>query len=141
MRRRLIPVNVVIASLLFILLSFNPDQTKPPNVVIEKGRMIYIKECQSCHQPDGRGEPDVHPSLSETELVLSSKSRLITLMVNGSTDVPVQANDTYHPNSIHSYLTNQEVADVLTFVRNSFGNKASAVTAREVKKVKTEKKI
>ncbi|MCO5239367.1 MAG: cytochrome c [Chitinophagaceae bacterium] len=140
MRRRLIPVNVVIASLLFILLSFNPDQTKPPPVVIEKGKMIYVKACQSCHQPDGLGIPDVTPSLSQTESVLSARSRLITIVLNGLTDTVVTDDVTCH-NSIPSHLTNQEVADLLTYVRNSFGNKAGAVTAREVKKVRIEKKL
>ncbi|HRN56971.1 MAG TPA: cytochrome c [Agriterribacter sp.] len=142
MRRRLIPVNVVIAALLFVLLSLDMDQTKPPPAVMEKGKAIYGKECLGCHQPDGLGVPGVNPSLAQTEWVLGPKGRLIKIVVNGLTDPIETDGDIFHdPSPPHLHLTNQEVADVLTYVRNSFGNKASAVTAREVKKVRAEKKI
>lgn len=142
MRRRLIPVNVVIAALLFILLSLDLDQSKPPPAVMEKGKAIYGKECLSCHQPDGLGVQGMNPPLAQTEWVLGPKNRLINIVVNGLTD-PIEIDgDTFHnPMPPHPHLTDQEVADVLTYVRNSFGNKASAVTAREVKKVRAEKKI
>jgi mono/diheme cytochrome c family protein len=129
MRRRLIPVNVVIAALLFILLSLDPDQSKPPQVVMERGRAAYEKECLSCHQQDGLG-------------VLGPKQQLIKIVLNGLTEpVTIDGDVFLHPMSPHTHLTDQEIADVLSYVRNSFGNKASAVTAREVKKVRVEKNM
>ena len=138
MRRRLIPVNVVIAALLFMLLSLNMDQTKPPPVVMKTGRLLYEKECQRCHLPEGQGARGMNPSLTETDRVLGSKKRLIETVIKRSAD-SIKADEDIMPQ--HPHLTNQQVADVLTYVRNSFGNKASAVTAREVKKVRAEKKI
>ena len=142
MRRRRIPVNVVIAALLFILLSLEPDQTRPPAAVMERGKTVYTKECLTCHQQDGLGVQRMNPPLAKTEWVLGPKDRLIKIVVNGLTE-PIEIDgDTFHnPMPPHSHLTDQQVADVLTYVRNSFGNKASAVTIREVKKVRAKKKI
>ena len=142
MRRRLIPVNVVIAALLFVLLSLDPDQTKPPPVVMERGKAVYAKECLSCHQQDGLGVQGMHPSLAKTAWVLGPKPQLIKIVLNRLTEPIEMDNDIFHnPMSPRLHLTDQQIADVLSYVRNSFGNKASAVTAREVKKVRGEKKI
>jgi mono/diheme cytochrome c family protein len=62
--------------------------------------------------------------------------------LNGLTEpVTIDGDVFLHPMSPHTHLTDQEIADVLSYVRNSFGNKASAVTAREVKKVRVEKNM
>lgn len=141
MRRRLVPVNVVFSALLFILLSLDPDQTKPPEIVMKRGKMIYEKECMSCHQQYTTGLDMVNPSLSKTEWVLGPKHRLIKIVLDGLED-SIERNDNDYQTSMpaHSHLTDQEVADLLSYVRNSFGNRASAVAAREVKKVRLEGK-
>lgn len=142
MRRRLIPVNVVIAALLFILLSLDPDQTKPPQVVMERGKAVYEKECLSCHQQDGLGIQGMNPPLVKTEWVLGQKQQLIKIVLNGlTTSIEIDGDIFHNPMPPHTHLTDQEIADVLSYVRNSFGNKASAVTAREVKKVRVEKNM
>lgn len=138
MRRRLIPVNVLIATLLFALLSLDMDQTKPAPAAMRTGRILYEQECQRCHQPGGQGVQGANPPLAETEWVLGPKKRLIETVINdGAATGGIDAN----PMAPHPHLSNQQVADVLTYVRNSFGNKASAVTAREVKKVRLGKKV
>ncbi|MCO5237410.1 MAG: cytochrome c [Chitinophagaceae bacterium] len=141
MRRRLIPVNVVISALLFILLSLDPDQTKPPEVVMKRGQMIYERECMSCHRQDGSGTPGTNPSLSKTEWVLGPKQRLIKILLNDFTG-PVEVDGDVFQNAAppHKHLSDQEVADVLSYVRNSFGNRTGAVAAREVKKIRLERK-
>lgn len=138
MRRRLIPVKVVIAALLFILLSLEPDQNKPPKAVMDRGKALYEKECLSCHQVDGLGVQRLNPPLAKTKWVLGPKSKLITIVLNGLTD-PIEIDgDSYNnPMPPHLYMNDQEIADVLTYVRNSFGNNAVAVTPAEVKKVRT----
>lgn len=138
MRRRLIPVNVLIAALLFALLSLDMDQTKLPPAVMKTGRALYEQECQRCHQPGGEGVMGANPPLTETEWVLGPKKRLIETVVS-SPDAAGGFDG--NPMPLHPRLTNQEVADVLTYVRNSFGNKASAVTAREVKRVRLGKMV
>ena len=137
MRRRLIPVNVVIASLLFILLSLEPDQTKPPKAVMDRGETIYAKECLGCHQADGLGVQGLNPPLAKTKWVLGPRSEMIHIVLKGFTD-PIEIDgDTYdNPMPPHLHLNDQEISDVLTYVRNSFGNNAKPITPADVKKVR-----
>ena len=90
---------------------------------------------------DGVGFQQMNPPLIKTSYVLGNKATLIKIVLNGFKE-KVEINDDTYSNVMasHSYLKDQEIADVLTYVRNSFGNKASAVTATEVKKVRAANK-
>lgn len=97
------------------------------------GELIYNQYCAVCHQPDGDGVPHLNPPLIETDYVLGEKPRIIRVLLNGlSTHEPI--NGTVYSNVMpsHSFLTDGQIANVLTFVRNNFGNKASTVSAAEV---------
>ena len=104
---------------------------------LEAGEKIYKKLCLSCHQADGGGVPNMSPPLIKTSFVLGDKEKLIGIVLNGLKNVDI--NDETYSNpmpALGPVLKDQEIADVLTYVRNSFGNKASAVTAAEVKTVR-----
>lgn len=108
---------------------------------MERGKKVYEKECQPCHQVNGTGVQRLNPPLIKTKWVLGPKNELIQIVVNGLSDpIEIDGEEYHNPMPAHPHLTDQEVADVLTFVRNSFGNKASAVTAAEVKAVKAKSK-
>jgi mono/diheme cytochrome c family protein len=127
-----------IMALTFILSSFDQNSL---NASMQRGKKVYDKVCLSCHMADGGGVPHLNPPLSQTGYVLGDKKKLITIVLNGMTDrIPID--DEYYSNNMapHNDLTNQQIADVLTYVRNNFGNKASAVTVAEVKAVRTKKK-
>jgi len=115
--------------------------TDNPAASIERGQAVYQKECLSCHQMDGGGVPHMNPPLAGSTDVLKDEKKIIGIVLNGMTD-RLPLDDEYYSNNMasHSYLTNQQIADVLTYVRNSFGNKADAVTVAEVKAVRTPKK-
>ena len=105
------------------------------------GKAIFGKICVACHMADGGGVPNMNPPLIKTTYVLGDKTKLIGIVMNGLTESIDVNGDTYsNVMPAHDYLKDQEIADVLTFVRNSFGNKASAVTLAEVKKVRAAKK-
>ena len=86
---------------------------------------------------DGGGVPHMNPPLGNTPFVLGDKTDLIKIVLNGFNE-DVQINGKTYSNNMtpHGDLTDQQIADVLTYVRNSFGNKASAITADEVKKAR-----
>ena len=94
-----------------------------------------------CHQADGNGLPASHfPPLSGTKWVNGSKERLIKLTLHGLFG-PIEVLDKQYPGLVpmtpfKGLLNDEEVAAVLTYVRNSFGNKAATVTADEVKRVR-----
>lgn len=102
-----------------------------------RGKIVYNKICIACHMADGNGVPTMNPPIINTEYVLGDKARLIKIVLNGFKEDVAINGQTYSNNMTpHKDLTDQQIADVLTYVRKSFGNKASAVTAYEVKKVR-----
>jgi mono/diheme cytochrome c family protein len=112
-----------------------------PAASIERGKAVYQKECLSCHQADGGGVPHLNPPLYESTNVVGDKKKIIAVVLRGMTDrVPIDGE--YYSNNMapHSELTNVQIADVLTFIRASWGNKASAVTPAEVQAVRGVKK-
>ena len=103
------------------------------------GEMIYKKYCISCHQADGGGVPNMAPPLQQTSYVLGEKEPLIKIVLNGLKNVEINEETYNNPMpGLGSVLKDKQIADVLTYVRNSFGNKASAVSPAEVKKARTD---
>lgn len=105
------------------------------------GEKVFKKYCITCHQADGGGVPHLNPPLINTPYVLGEKDELIRIVLNGLKNVTID--DETYSNPMPSFkkiLKDQEIADVLTYVRNSFGNKASAVTISEVKEVRSKLK-
>lgn len=104
---------------------------------IERGKTVYSTYCLACHQADGSGVPGLNPPLIKTKWVLGEKKHLITVILKGM-DEPIEVNGEEYNNVMasHAFLKDQEVADVLNYVRNSFGNKASGITAADVKAVR-----
>jgi mono/diheme cytochrome c family protein len=104
---------------------------------MKRGQVVYKNVCITCHQADGGGVPNMNPPLIKTEYVLGDKARLSHIVLAGLAE-PIEINgDDYKQHMpAQNYLTDQQIADVLTFVRNSFGNKASAVKVAEVQAVR-----
>jgi mono/diheme cytochrome c family protein len=106
-----------------------------------RGKIVYNNICLACHMADGGGVPTMNPPLIKTEYVLGDKTRLIKIVLNGfKEDVQINGQSFSNNMSAHSDLKDRQIADVLTYVRRSFGNKASRVTALEVKKVRAANK-
>jgi len=90
---------------------------------------------------DGSGVPGLNPPLIKTQWVLGDKKKLINIVLKGFNDpITIDGEDYANPMPAQAYLTDQQIADVLTYVRNSFGNKATPVTAAEVKAQRAAKK-
>lgn len=109
---------------------------------IARGKTVYAAQCLACHQVDGGGVPHLNAPLdAATQVVNNDKARLIRIVLKGFTDrVPLDGE--YYSNNMapHPELTDQQIAEVLTYVRNSWSNKASAVTPAEVKAVRAKTK-
>ncbi|OON67026.1 c-type cytochrome [Hymenobacter sp. CRA2] len=107
--------------------------------MLAAGKTIYTQNCLTCHMADGGGVETMNPPLSKTTWVLGEKTRLIKVLLNGLQDQDIDG-EPYRNVMPAQDLTDQQIADVLTYVRNSFGNKASAVKAAEVKAVRASNK-
>lgn len=106
----------------------------------KRGKVVYEKNCLACHQVNGAGVPRMNPPLIKTKHVLGDKVKLINIVIKGFNE-EVEINGEFYDNPMPAQvqLNDQQVADVLTYVRNSFGNKATAITLGEVKKVRAKK--
>lgn len=101
---------------------------------IESGKSVYMQTCFVCHQPDGRGVGGQIPPLAGSDFLLGDKSQAIRTVIQGrSGEVTVNGKKfvgTMIP--VGATLTDDQIANVLTYARNSWGNKASAVTPADV---------
>jgi len=108
---------------------------------IANGKKVYMQTCVSCHQVDGGGVQNMNPPLIKTDYVLGDRTRLIKIVLNGFNENAEINGQTYSNNMpSHDFLTDKQIADVLTYVRNSFTNKAPAITMAQVKVVRAVNK-
>lgn len=101
------------------------------------GEHVYFTYCGICHQRNGKGAPGRFPPLAETDWVTGDKERLIGIILKGMEGNIVVNGESY--NQVmpqHSFLSDKDAAMVLTYIRENFGNDASAVTTAEVKAVR-----
>ena len=103
---------------------------------ISRGKQVYTEQCLACHQVDALGVQGMNPPLVKTKFVLGDKKTLVKIVLNGMQGVEVEGEDYHGVMAPHADLTDQQIADVLTYVRNNFGNKAKAVTPAEVKAIR-----
>ncbi len=109
--------------------------------VDNSGKSIYIKYCMACHQSDGGGVPQMYPPVKESNWVTGDKNKLITILINGKIgeiEVKGEVYDQTMPK--FDYLTDEQIANVLTYIRNNFNNKAQEVTSKDVLMMRTTPK-
>jgi mono/diheme cytochrome c family protein len=106
------------------------------------GQKVYFREghCVTCHQPNGKGLDPAFPSLEKSAWVSGDSDRLIKLAMYGLMG-PLELNGKKYDGQVPmtpfaGMLNDAEMAAVLTFVRNSFGNQAEPVTAAQVQKIR-----
>jgi len=103
------------------------------------GKTVYDTYCISCHLADGGGVTNLNAPLIKTSFVLGAKPTLINILLNGMQGVEIDGETYANVMPSQDFLTDKQIADVLTYVRNNFGNKASAVTVAEVAAVRKKK--
>lgn len=101
------------------------------------GERVYGSYCISCHQANGQGLPGTFPSLRQTTWVEGDKGRLIRLTLNGMKGPLIVHGETYEGiMPMHGFLSDDQIAAVLTYVRSNFDNDADAITPEEVAAVR-----
>ncbi|MCU0626078.1 MAG: cytochrome c [Gemmatimonadaceae bacterium] len=115
----------------------------PAVLVAQDGAALYAR-CAACHQANGTGVPGAFPPLAGSEWVVGKPDAAIRILLHGVQGALTVKGVTYNQ-SMPAYgtgqiMTDAEVAAVLTYVRTSFGNKASAVTAAQVAGVRAATK-
>jgi mono/diheme cytochrome c family protein len=115
-----------------------PGVAKTKAEKIELGRRLFTSICAACHQPTGQGRPNVFPPLAGSDFLNADKNRAIKTVIFGRQG-EVVVNGMKFNNSMPSFpITDQDIANVLTYVYNSFGNSGLEVTPEEVKVLRSQ---
>jgi nitrite reductase (NO-forming) len=103
---------------------------------IERGQRVFMQTCFACHQPDGKGLPAIFPPLAGSDFLKADRERPIRVVTKGLTG-PVTVNGQAFNNIMPpQVLTDQQIADVLTYVTNSWGNSGTPYSVDDVRRVK-----
>lgn len=107
---------------IFLLSSFVPNQSLSES--IKRGKEAYMLYCQSCHMEDGKGTPDINPPVAKADYLKKPSKTLINVILKGQSGEVVVNGKKYNAlMPAQDYLTDIQIADVLNYIRNSWGNK------------------
>lgn len=104
---------------------------------MQYGKNIYTQNCLACHQAEGQGVPGAFPPLAKSDYLMADKSRAVSVLLHGLTGKIKVNNKEYNGVMPALELSNEQIANVLTFVRNSWGNKGDVITPEEVQLVRS----
>jgi nitrite reductase (NO-forming) len=124
----------VVLVLALTLQSFNQDFDLKASVA--RGKTVFDSQCASCHMEDGNGLEGVFPTLVKSDY-FTDKNRLVKVVTTGLRGPIVVNGVNYDGEMPANVLTDEQVSDVLNYVRNSWGNKAEAILPGEIQKAKT----
>lgn len=100
---------------------------------VNKGKGVYTKTCIACHQATGAGVPGAFPPLAKSDYLNADVNRAIKQVIKGS-NIPMTVNGKKYTTAMPPQaLSDQQVADVLTYVYSSWGNNKKVVTLAMVK--------
>jgi len=104
---------------------------------MKRGQAVYSRTCMSCHQPTGMGLPPLYPPLAGSEWVSKDASIAVRNIVNGMQG-PVTVKGVKYNSMMPPVagVSDRDIADVVTYVNNSFGNTGPVVTEAEVAAIK-----
>ena len=106
----------------------------------EKGKQVYMGLCFACHQPDGKGLPNVFPPLAGSDFLLADRERAVRIVLKGLTG-PLTVNGKKFDSAMppqEAALTDAQIADVLTYITNAWGNSGDAFTTDQVKAIRNQ---
>lgn len=103
------------------------------------GKKLFIMHCSVCHMPNGLGVKGSFPPLADTKWVNGPADVMIDIVLNGfSEEIEINGDKYVTPMAALPHIKDDELAAILTYVRSSFGNDASAVTEEEVAAVRAK---
>lgn len=145
--RILKPIIVIVSvSAAFFLFSHALPENKIQQDTVKKtgqtGQELFAKYCLACHQADGNGVRGMFPPLAGNEKITGPAKDIIPIVLFGLTG-PVEVKGKTYDQVMppQDYLQDNQIADILTYVRSSWGNKAPAVKAEDVAAVRKKGKV
>lgn len=131
--KRSIYTSVILLTACLVCTAFFPSSDLRKS--IERGKEVYTLHCMSCHMADGTGTPGVNPPLAKADYMKKPAKTLINIILQGQSGQITVNNKKYNGlMPAQAYLADEQIADVLNYARNSWGNKnPAAITPAQVK--------
>lgn len=118
----LIPL-LLAAALLISACNAHTERPPEPQDLIHSGQMLYVEYCAECHQTDGTGWSELYPRLAGNPIVtLHDPEPIINTVTYGQGSMM----------GFHQKLNSDQIAEILSYIRNAWGNHAPAVSSRQV---------
>jgi len=107
--------------------------------IMARGETVYLANCAACHQPDGVGLPGAFPPLANSDFLLGDRETVLSAALFGLSG-PITVNGVDYNGVMPSagFLSDAELADVLTYVLNSWGNSGAAASVAEVAAIRAQ---
>lgn len=116
-------IGLLVAGLLVSACNSHTDLPPDPQSLILAGQPLYENNCAACHQKDGQGQPGKAPKLASNPIVtLENPVPVITIVVDGKNSMP----------EFGDKLKTDQIAEILSYIRNTWGNQAPAVSVRQI---------
>ena len=112
-------------------------QTKTLAQKMISGKQVYMKTCFACHQANGEGIANAFPPLAKSDYLNADVKRAIGIVLYGKTGEITVNGKKYNSVMTKQTLTEEETADVMTYIYNSWGNSKKNITVNMVKEVKS----
>ncbi len=123
MRAKYFGLGVLLFALLLSACNTHTERPPDPQKVINAGQRLYLEFCAECHQTDGSGWSDLYPRLAGNPIVtLDDPEPIINTVTYGQGSMM----------GFHDRLTGEEIASILSYIRNAWGNHAPAVSFRQI---------
>ncbi len=129
--------NWILTFLVFIIIGWGTNQQNPElTESIKRGELIYDDFCVTCHRASGKGFGKMYPPLAGSDFLLNKREESIRAVKYGLSGEITVNDKTYNKKMEPLGLSDKEVADVMNFILNSWGNTSDKmVTVEEVEKI------
>lgn len=103
------------------------------------GKTLYMTHCSNCHQPDGKGLGQLYPPLAKSDYLMKDPVKTVCIIKNGLEGEIIVNGKTYNqPMPAHDNLTNIEIAEIITYISNSWGNQSGLHDVNTIEKASAE---
>lgn len=100
-----------------------------------KGQTLYKQNCAQCHQANGAGLKKIYPPLAQSDYLINNTSKAIQFIKHGTSEPIVVNGQRYAFNMpSNTHLSNEEIAQIMTYISNAWGNQAGTITIEDVQK-------
>lgn len=120
--------------------SVNDPAPVAEDTFMTRGKTVYDELCLACHQEDGSGVPMMFPPITQSEIIQGDKDKLITVILDGMSGKVEIKGEEYNSDMPpqRDNLNDQQLTDLVNFLRNSFDNKADEISIDEVTAVRNK---